>query len=375
MSKKSRSGQPHRQPIRKGEYGGRAADIAGVVVLAVFFLLAMLSVFRIRIPMPSLSLPTQLDSTAARIILAFVGLFLTVIIFAALWKWWEIRKAATWPSVAGRITRSRQCVRTTTHPEGGATVREIADIEFQYEVAGALYAGDRPTLAEVLTPQEIAAMLARYPVGTTVMVHYNPADPADSVLERDAPPGALKGCLLALALCIAGTLFLMRVATEGPEFVYPWLRQALPEANLPFMFFFLVVAIILVGASAAMARNVLKVRGWPATEGEVLSTAIRRHGGSDYRRRYRPIVRYRYAVGGVQRENDNIEHGMETSGAEAWALRVVARYPAGSKVAVRYNPIEPGQSSLDTSLGALGWIVVALTSAFVVATVVAAGLV
>jgi hypothetical protein len=375
MSKQNRSGRPRREPIRKGKYGGRAANIAGVVVMAVVFLLVMLSIFPIRIPMPSLPLPAQLDSTPARVLLAFVGLFLAVIAAAALWKWWEFRKAAVWPSVAGQITRSRPGVQTTTFPDGGANMREIADIEFEYEVAGVTYAGDRPTLAEILTPQEIAEMVARYPVGRAVMVHYNPADPADSVLERKGPPGGLKGCLIALGLCIAGTLFLMRVATEGPEAAYPWLRQALPEANLPFMLFFLIVATILVVASAAMARAVRKVRRWPIAEGEVLSTTIRLRGDNGIRKRYLPVVRYKYLVDNVWRENDNVEHGMETTGHEAWARRIIARYPAGSKVAVRYNPDAPGESSLNASLGLLGWIVIALAAAFVIATVVAAGLI
>jgi hypothetical protein len=372
MAKKRKGG---RGPIRKAEYGGRAANVAGVVVLAAFFLLAMLSIFRIRIPFPSIPLPAQLDSTPARIIGAVAGALALLLVAAALAKAWEIRRARAWPSTAGRVVSSRRrIVETSSSGEGPGPEIEVAEVVFRYAVGGKAYESDRATMAHRVTGEDIEPLLARYPSGATVTVFYDPKDPADGVIERQAPEGVARGCLIALAFGVALTLFVMRLATEGPEFVTPAVRSVLPNANGPLTILLGLMAAGFLAAACGMARPVLQVRRWPSTSGSVLSTSVAARSSGGAGRHHRPVVRYRYAVGGRKYENSNVEHGMTTGGSEGWANRVIARYPPGSTVSVRYNPDDPSQSSLSTVFGAIGWAVLAIGGALLLAALAAAGL-
>jgi hypothetical protein len=381
------------EPIRKDEYGGRAANIAGFVVMGVFAALALLSIFRVRIQFPSIPLPAQFDSIGARMILGVVGIFLAFILLAFAIKWFEARRAATWASVAGRITRSRRAESELRGIGDPYSVRPI-DIEFEYVVDGVQYAGGRVSLAERIAESNVDALLARYPVGARVTVHYDPKDPADSVLERNyfggatatpirigpppvkVPTGQARGCLIATGLGIAVMLVVMRIVTEGPDAAYPCLRAALPEANFPLMFFLLVFALGFGGPAFIWGRLVLKVRSWPTTRAVVLSSSIRiMAGGVGAARSHMPVIKYKYRVNGVERVKDAFSHGMTMGGGRGWAEKIIARYPVGATIDVSYNPDNPEETSIETALGFLGWALVVMAALFVLGATSAAGLI
>lgn len=363
-----------REPVRRDEYGGRGANIAGIIVMGVFGLGALLSIFGVKIPYPSVPLPEQLDSTPARILLFIAGMFLAFILGAMLLKWLEVRKAAAWPSTAGRIVRSRRAMRASAAAgDSDAVERPFADIEFEYEVEGVLYAGERTTLAENQSEDEIAAMLARYPVGARVHVFYDPADPSDSVLERAGPKVEARGCILALGVAIAGVFFLMRVLTEGPQYLLQFMPGLPPDANPGVALFGGLMALGFLTPAILWARLVAEAARWPATPGVVLSTAIRSNGGSGARAHY-PIVTYRYAVDGVERTKSNLSHGLKTGGGRGWAEKVLARYPVGARIDVRYDPADPERTSLETRFGFIGWCLFLIGVLLLVGALLAAGL-
>ena len=345
------------------------------MVIGLLIGLFLISTFGI--PLPDVKLPAQLDSTAARVLMAFAGLVALLLIAAAVAKAVEIRRARNWPAVPGRVVSSRRVVERQGDDAGGAPIeQQVARVEFQYEVGGKLYASRRITIGERVAGDGIEPLLARYPVGTTVMVHYDPRDPANGIVERAAPEGMLRGCLIALALGMASTMFLMRVVTEGPGFFMPALHAALPEANLPALLLFLAGAALVLIAAGALARMTLKVRRWPVAPGEILSSGVR-EGASrdDGGRLHRPVVRYRYAVGGRSYEGAAIEHGVATSGGEGWARRVIARYPVGARVDVRYDPADPTRSALAARFGVLGWALLAVAGLLLAGALLASGLV
>ena len=107
----------------------------------------------------------------------------------------EARASASWPATDGRITRSR-----LDESRKDGTTRRSADIGYEYEVAGRAFAGTRVWIGDEYTSSpgnEFRAAVERHPVGRPVRVHYDPADPARSVLE----PG---GTWSASALYLAG---------------------------------------------------------------------------------------------------------------------------------------------------------------------------
>lgn len=101
---------------------------------------------------------------------------------AVLAKLLEMRRAAAWPSAMGRIVRSGNEEERLTNESDQVTVRSVAVVEYQFSVAGRTWRGSRVSLGETSSTD---ATLERYPVGKVVEVFYDPADPANCVLERD----------------------------------------------------------------------------------------------------------------------------------------------------------------------------------------------
>ncbi|NPC69526.1 DUF3592 domain-containing protein [Corallococcus exiguus] len=95
---------------------------------------------------------------------------------------------------------------------------------YAYEVKGQSYVGDTlsnspPREYRLWSPQpgpELTQYLARYPVGATVPVHYDPRSPARSVLEVNT--GAALGFTLASA--VAGLC-----AVLGGGLLFRWSRS------------------------------------------------------------------------------------------------------------------------------------------------------
>ncbi|MBN1581564.1 MAG: DUF3592 domain-containing protein [Anaerolineae bacterium] len=87
-----------------------------------------------------------------------------------------------WPSVTGEVIKSRVEVmggeRTTVRPR----------IVYKYTVDGQQYQGDQIRAGDkfwsVRRSQDAYKLIDHYPVGATVVVYYNPVDPAESALER-----------------------------------------------------------------------------------------------------------------------------------------------------------------------------------------------
>ena len=120
--------------------------------------------------------------------LVFIGLpvaFTVVIIL----KLREVKRASTWTKGTARIVRSeiRKEVRTDTETDTKQTF-EHAVVEYEYTVKFEKYRGKRISIGEVLpnTPA-VQEALARYKVGMSAPVYYDPVNPSDAVLERDLP--------------------------------------------------------------------------------------------------------------------------------------------------------------------------------------------
>lgn len=87
----------------------------------------------------------------------------------------DFEASKTWPSVEGKITRSK-AVRY--HMNGTLTTWELC---YEYAVRGKPYKGGREALY-TLTRDEILIYVDKYPVGSTVSVLYRPDNPSESIL-------------------------------------------------------------------------------------------------------------------------------------------------------------------------------------------------
>ena len=106
-----------------------------------------------------------------------------------------------WPVAEALVTHSE--VRVQTPDEGGSSTY-IADIRYQYEVAGRTYTSDRITSAGYGTSNSsrAKAQVRRYPVGEKAAAHYDPDDVSYAVLETQWD----KIYLLAFAAGFGGLL-------------------------------------------------------------------------------------------------------------------------------------------------------------------------
>lgn len=100
---------------------------------------------------------------------------------------------------------------------------------------------------------------------------------------------------------------------------------------------------------------------WPTAGGKVLATDISKRTYRDQKNRtttnfYTPHVRYGYSVGGQAYEGEVIRFGDVEKGHISLAEEVVAKYPIGSVVAVRYDPEDPKRATLETQSAGGGQI-------------------
>lgn len=91
--------------------------------------------------------------------------------------------AQSWSSTMGTVIASTIQIKRTSESRS-----EIPVVVYQYQVNGNAYTGQTIKAGEqffnVRLMGDAQATIARYPVGAQVMVHYNPANPAESALER-----------------------------------------------------------------------------------------------------------------------------------------------------------------------------------------------
>ncbi len=101
--------------------------------------------------------------------------------------------------------------------------------------------------------------------------------------------------------------------------------------------------LILVGRLSI--RRAAESEAWPAVEGVVIESTVaaRREG----RQLYRPMVRYRYEVGGERYEGSRIQWAA-SAGYRKYtrARRVLDGYRSGHAIKVHYDPKRPGVAVL-----------------------------
>ena len=115
------------------------------------------------------------------------------------------QKSRSWPSVAGSILSSSISVHESTDEDGSTTTNYGVDLLYRYSVSGQEFQGTRRTFIDVHTSSRSRAekILAKYPQGSSVTVHYDPQKPSTCVLE----PGVGWVSYLFLALGLAFLLF------------------------------------------------------------------------------------------------------------------------------------------------------------------------
>jgi hypothetical protein len=131
--------------------------------------------------------------------------------------------------------------------------------------------------------------------------------------------------------------------------------------------FGLVLAIATIAVGVAHVRLSRRMRTFVSTPGKVVARAVvaleavsQVEGRFGAGGGYRPSVRYRYTVAGVERESDKVTH-VRRGLKHALAERALAAIP--DDVVVWYNPARPEEAYLERHTPGLGYGLVAVGAA------------
>jgi hypothetical protein len=304
------------------------------------------------------------------IVAIFVPLPLLVLV-ALVTKLLEVRRAANWIQTTGRIVKSEVEARHHQFAGEAETVKNVPAIEYEFSVGGKDYRGARIGIGDI-GADEIDATLAKYPVGKTVTISYDPAHPKDCVLEREMPKGVVSGCYLMFVLAAAGIAAFYFAVTNATRLLAGHLPpQGKPEATMAFACFGLAILFFFV-----MYRRYLnQARSWPSVKGRIVEsrveTYVKREDGHD-RTQYSPLVEYVYRVNDREYRSRQIRFSMTVQGSEAFARKEAARYPMGAEVVVHYDPDNFSNAALEGP-GGYPWIMLGAAAFCFGATVFASG--
>jgi hypothetical protein len=315
--------------------------------------------FGIAIPVATTLLPGAV--VAALFFMAIPG-FISGLI---LWKVSELRHAAAWPSTRAKITKSEMRADHHRHSGDVTTVKNVPDIEYEFTLGDRVIRGKRIGVGEI--PDDIEATLDHYRVGTVVPVYYDPKNPENALLERDAP------LPIAGLYAIAGGVFLVGLAVLtlfwNISAVFDSLSRYFPEkAFLPGVAFFGLGGVMVLALLWGARRQVAEASGWQQTAGRIVSSTVehyrQRVGGArtgSLATFYEAVVEYDYSVSGRDYHSTRLSFGGKTAGSQQRAEAAAARYPEGSQVMVHYDPKNPSNAVLEVRVAqGVMWIIVAV---------------
>jgi hypothetical protein len=125
-----------------------------------------------------------------------------------------------WPATQGQITDSHVSRSVDTDSDGSTSTAYSAQVAYTYQVLGQAYNGSKIAFGfnpSYSNQSKAQATAARYPVGSAVAVYYDPANPSDAVLERQASGSNVALILgiifIVVGVCIACPLVLFAVTS------------------------------------------------------------------------------------------------------------------------------------------------------------------
>ncbi|MCV6546094.1 MAG: DUF3592 domain-containing protein [Cohaesibacter sp.] len=114
----------------------------------------------------------------------------------------EATRNESWPRIEGQILSNSVKEYERKKSDGSPLTTYQASVEYQYEIGGVSYQSSALSLhpAERTLKGVAQTELEPYPVGTKVMVYYNPDDPNQAVLRSSDTVGAFQA--ISAGLCI-----------------------------------------------------------------------------------------------------------------------------------------------------------------------------
>jgi hypothetical protein len=263
----------------------------------------------------------------------------------------RVRRAEKWEEGQAHITKSRVTVKRHQFAGEATQVTNKASVAYDFSVGSQLFHGNRISLG-FGPADEVNVTLKRYPVGATVPVFYDPANPEECVLERKPPAslGCLWGGAILVLLIYGAVIFSIGRSESLADGLRATLYGAFPRVHHPiWMIVLSVFGLFCMGSWMWNRRHVRKAFPWLAAKGRIVSSKTESYvafdGGysSSQHRFYQALIEFAYQVDGQEYHNTVGEPGTMRTSAEAEA----ARYVVGNEVDVHYDPQNPTHSALE----------------------------
>ena len=270
-----------------------------------------------------------------------------------LWKGTQLRQAASWPSTRARIVKSKICARSIT-ASGGSDARSdnTADVEYEFTPGRSRLPRHAHRHRRYRRRPASKRRSTTISVGATVPVYYDPKNPGNALLERDAAAAARlalrhrRRCSWSWPRGRGGVLEHSAIL-EGLR-IFP--GEGLPAGRG-----------LLHPGRAHDAGHAVGMRGARSPRHRLAATAAVSSqapsstiaSGSVARRTgtlmtfYEPVVEYSYRVDDREYHSTQLSFGGKAAGSQAIAEARAARYPLGNEVMVRYDPKNPSNAVLD----------------------------
>ena len=298
------------------------------------------------------------------------------------------KRSAYWPSTSGEVVHAEVEEHVNVGKDRKSTttittnVTHESSIVYVYRVGGKEYRGDRVRFSWEMNRAEAEATVAKYPVGASVRVYYDPDDPSDAVLETGGDAYVYQVMIglgvffVALASVYFGIRTLVLVYLPGFHVTIDknmaarvsnakgwrakwaacnWIQKTALVISIPMLSAILIVwmtvGFILFYDGVEGYRNPEGSQKWPETSGLVLTSEMKPvlvketvESGPDriyHRYDLTFVVEYRVLANRhVLEEHRSIFRDEET------ARETLARYPQGQYVSVYYDPGDPGSAQL-----------------------------
>lgn len=135
---------------------------------------------------------------------------------------------------------------------------------------------------------------------------------------------------------------------------------------------FVVIGVVLLVFGLRSLGHARASTEWPVAEGVITAAeVVRKRGSGDSGPTYRPDISYDYTVDGTTLSGDRVHFGGAVSTSnQGWARGIVARYPVGHQVQVRYSPEDPALAVLEPGVTWVVWLMPGIGALFLLVGVV-----
>jgi hypothetical protein len=298
------------------------------------------------------------------------------------WSWASL----SWPAANGTVSESRTEQRTSRDSESGVrSSMHEARLAFTFSAHGRQYLTGRLYFGQAggsSDSSEAELLRLRYPPGSPVRIHYNPADPSRAVVKPGFHADVLWLPGAGLVFALSGVMFLA---------IYFSGQFQLDGMAIGLTLFALIIGLAGASMLAVGGRNLwlgYSSRGWPAAAGEIVyamgesseSVSTDDEGTRTHSTTYSTRIVYKYTAAGAVRYGNTVRFGQLSGSSQQWASEIARRYPRGRQSPVACRPgdedtsvLEPGLSSDAWWIPGIGLVCLLFAAAVAIILVPAAG--